>query len=126
METSAKLLVALNFLGVAQALLLAAALLSVKRGNRIANRLLAAFVIVIAISVGGATMASDQFIPLFPHLLKIQDPFYILGAPLLFLYIRTLTTERPLFGKKDLLHFIPFGLCLLFLTPFYLQSGKAK
>jgi AraC-like DNA-binding protein len=126
METSAKLLVALNFLGVAQALLLAAALLSVKRGIRTANRLLAAFVIVIAISVAGATMASDQFIPLFPHLLKIQDPFYILGAPLLFLYIRTLTTERPLSGKKDLLHFIPFGLCLVFLTPFYFQSAQAK
>ena len=94
METSAKLLVALNLLGVAQALLLAAALLSVKRGNRIANRFLAAFVIVIAIGVGGATMASDRFIIQYPHLLKIQDPFYLLGAPLLFLYVRTLIKGR--------------------------------
>lgn len=126
METSAKLLVALSFLGVAQALLLAAALLSVKRGNRIANRLLAAFVTGLAISVGGATMASEPLILLYPHLLKIQDPFHYLAAPLLFLYIRTLTTDRPVSGKKDLLHFIPFGLCFLFLTPFYLQSGEAK
>jgi AraC-like DNA-binding protein len=126
MATSFKLLAALDLLGVAQALLLASVLLSVKRGNRTANRLLAAFVIVIAISVGGATIASGPFILLYPHLLKIQDPFYVLGAPLLFLYIRTLITGRSWSGKKDLLHFIPFGLCFLFLTPFYLQSGEAK
>ena len=126
METSFKLFAALNLLGVAQALLLASVLLSVQRGNRTANRLLAAFVIVIAISVGGATMASDQFILLYPHLLKIQDPFYFLGAPLLFLYVRTLIKGRSEFGTKDLLHFIPFGLCLLYLTPFYFQTSAAK
>ncbi len=126
METSAKLLAALNLLGIAQALLLAAALLSVKRGNRIANRFLAAFVIVLAISVGGATLASEPLIFLYPHMLKIQDPLQYLGAPLLFLYVRTLITGRSESGKKDLLHFIPFGLCFLFLAPFYLQSGEAK
>ena len=126
METSAKLLAALNLLGVAQALLLAVALLSVKRGNRIANRFLAAFVIVLAICVGGATMASEPLIVLYPHLLKIQDPFLFLGAPLLFLYIRTLITGRSGSGKKDLLHFIPFSLSFLYLTPFYFQSGEAK
>ena len=126
METSAKLLVALNLLGVAQALLLGAALLTVKRGNRIANRFLAAFVIVIAICVGGATMATDRFIPQYPHLLKIQDPFMLLGAPLLFLYVRTLINGRAGSGKKDLLHFLPFALCLLWLLPFYFQSAEAK
>lgn len=125
METSAKLLFALSLLGVAQALLLGAALLSIKRGNRIANRFLAAFVIVIAIGVGGATVATDRFIPLFPHLLKIQDPFYALGAPLLYLYVRTLI-KGSRSGKKDVLHFIPFLLCLLYLIPFYFQSGEAK
>jgi len=126
METSAKLLAALNLLGVAQALLLGAALLSIKRGNRIANRYLAAFAIVLAISVGGATMASEPFILLYPHLLKVQDSVQLLGAPLLYLYVRTLITKSSGSGKKDLLHFIPFGLCFLYLTPFYFQSGEAK
>ena len=107
-------------------MLLGAALLSVKRGNRIANRFLAAFVIVIAIGVGGATMAIDRFIPLYPHLLKIQDPFYLLGAPLLFLYVRTLIKGSAGSGKKDLLHFLPAALCFLYLLPFYFQSGAAK
>ena len=126
METSAKLLVALNLLGVTQALLLAAALLGMKRGNRLANKFLAGFVVVIAIGVGGATMASDQFIVQFPHFLKIQDPFYLLGSPLLYLYVRTLIKGRAASGKKDLLHFIPFTLCLFFLLPFYFKSAEAK
>jgi AraC-like DNA-binding protein len=126
METSAKLLFALSLLGVAQALLLGAALLSVKRGNRIANRFLAAFVIVIAICVGGATMATDRFIPQYPHLLKIQDPFMLLGAPLLFLYVRTLIKGGTGSGKKDLLHFLPFALYFVSLLPFYFQSAEAK
>ena len=126
METSAKLLFALNLLGVAQALLLAAALLSVKRGNRIANRLLAGFVIVVAIGVAGATMATDRFILLYPHLLKIQDPFFFLGAPLLFLYVRTLIKGRAAISRKDLLHFLPSVLCLLYLLPFYLQTTEGK
>src|SRR6185503_17570915 len=100
METSAKLLVALNLLGVAQALLLAAAMLGVKRGNRIANRFLAGFVLVIAVGVAGATMATDRFIVQFPHLLKIQDPFNLLGAPLLYLYVRTLLKGRAGSGRE--------------------------
>ncbi len=126
MPTSFKLLAALALLGVAQALLLASVLLSIKRGNQTANRLLAAFVIVIAIGLGGATLASGPFILIYPHLLKVQDPFFLIGAPLLFLYIRTLITRRAWSGKKDLLHFIPFGLSLLFLLPFYFQSSEAK
>ncbi len=126
METSFKLLAVLDLLGVAQALLLAAVLLSVKRGNRVANRFLAAFVIVIAIGVGGGTLASGPFILVYPHLLKIQDPFYVLGAPLLFLYVRALVKGGSWVGKRDLIHFAPFGLFLLFLTPFYFQSSNAK
>ncbi len=126
METSAKLLFALSLLGVAQALLLTAVLLTVNRGNRLANRFLAGFVAVLAIGVGGAAMASDRFIVLYPHLLKIQDPFYLLGAPLLFLYVRTLLKGQAGSGKKYLLHFLPFVLCLLYLLPFYFQTAEAK
>jgi AraC-like DNA-binding protein len=71
-------------------------------------------------------MASEPLIFLYPHLLKIQDPSHYLAAPLLFLYVRTLITGRSGSGKKNLLHFIPFGLCFLFLAPFYFQSGEAK
>jgi AraC-like DNA-binding protein len=126
METSFNLLAALDLLGVAQALLLASVLLSVKRGNRTANRFLAVFLIALAISVGGATLSNMQFVLLFPHLRKIQQPFYFLGAPLLFLYVRALISRKSGLEKKDILHFIPFILCALYLVPYYLQSSEAE
>jgi len=45
---------------------------------------------------------------------------------LLYLYLRTLIKGRAGSGKRDLLHFLPFALCLLYLLPFYFLSSKAK
>lgn len=56
----------------------------------------------------------------------IQQPFYVLGAPLLFLYVRALVSRKPVFERKDLLHFVPFGLYLIYMMPYYLQSGADK
>jgi AraC-like DNA-binding protein len=126
MRPSHNLLLILNLLGATQALLLACALFGTKRGQRVTNRLLAVFAVAIAISIGGASLSTTQYIPMFPHLSKIQQPFYFLGAPLLFLYVRALISRNPVFGKKDLLHFIPFGLCAIYLMPYYLQNGADK
>lgn len=122
MATSAKLLAALNLLGVAQALLLAAALLGVKRGNRIANRFLAAFTIVLAIGVGGATMASEPLISLYPHLLKVQDSIQYLGAPLLFLYVRTLIKGSSGSGKK-IFYTSSRSACVFFIWPLFISKA---
>ncbi|HEY0320009.1 MAG TPA: helix-turn-helix domain-containing protein [Pyrinomonadaceae bacterium] len=126
MRSSLNLLLILNLLGATQALLLACALFSTKRGNRTTNRLLAVFAAVIAISIGGVSLSKTPYILSLPHLRLIHQPFYFLGAPLLFLYIRALILRKPAFEKKDLLHFIPFGLCIIYLMPFYLQSGANK
>jgi AraC-like DNA-binding protein len=103
MRFSLNLLLILNLLGAAQALLLACALFSIKRGNLTANRILAAFALVIAISIGGVTLNKTPYIGLFPHLNKIHQPFYFLGAPLLFLYVRALLLRQTGFKRKDLL-----------------------
>src|SRR3954470_21479750 len=115
----------LNLLGAAQALLLAVALISIKRGNKTANRLLAAFAFMIAVLIGGSLLISAHYIELFPHLGRVSHPFDFLAGPLLYLYIRTLMTRRNL-SRKDLLHFVPFVLCILYLIPYYLQSGEYK
>jgi AraC-like DNA-binding protein len=49
-----------------------------------------------------------------------------LAGPLLFLYIRTLTSNERRFVKRDLLHFIPFAACLIYLLPYYFQSSAVK
>jgi len=120
------ILAVLNLLGAAQGVLLALALLSIKAGRQIANRLLAALTLTISIGVSGAVLLTSNYVFAFPHLSRIHQPFVFLAAPLLFLYIRELTAPERRFERKDLLHFIPSVLCLIYLLPYYLQSGGAK
>ena len=116
----------MNLLGAAQALLLALVLVSVKRGNRTANRILAAFAATISILITWAFLNSTHSISQFPHLLRINHPFDFVAGPLLYLYVRALTSSRPEVRRKDLLHFIPFGLAVLYLLPYYFQSREVK
>ena len=115
----------LNLLGAIQGLLLALALVSIKRGNRTANLLLAAFAALVSILVTW-TVLPARYVLLMPHLLRVNHPFDFAVGPLLYLYVRALTSRRPELKKKDLLHFIPFILCALYLTPYYWQSGEFK
>lgn len=116
----------LSLLGVVQALLLALALVTTKRGNRTANLLLAGFAVNIAILVSGHILITTRYIELFPHFSRVSNPFDYTAAPLLYLYIRELISDRPGLKRKDLLHFIPSALCFIYLIPYYFQSSDAK
>ena len=116
----------LNLVGATQGLLLASALLGAKDGNKTANRLLAALTLTISIVVSGAVLLTSNYVFLYPHLSRIHHPFVFLGGPLLFLYIRELTSGGKRFERKNFLHFIPFALCVIYLLPYYFQSGRAK
>ncbi|HEX8710056.1 MAG TPA: helix-turn-helix domain-containing protein [Pyrinomonadaceae bacterium] len=116
----------MNLLGAAQGLFLGVMLLSIKGGNRVANRILAALVFTIALTLAGAVTRTMHYDFAFPHLSRIHDPFPFLAVPLLFLYIKTLISRKSVFSKKELLHFIPFILCAGYLIPYYLQSREAK
>jgi AraC-like DNA-binding protein len=126
MEPSLNILAVLNLLGAAQGLFLSVVLLSVKGGNKVANRILAALVATIALIVSGAVVRTVHYDFVFPHLSRIHDPFPFLAVPLIFLYIKTLTSGKFVFTRKDFLHFIPFILCAGYLIPYYLQSREAK
>jgi AraC-like DNA-binding protein len=47
-------------------------------------------------------------------------------GPLFFLYVLSLTTPEFQFRKTHLLHFIPFGLCILSWIPFYAHTAGIK
>jgi AraC-like DNA-binding protein len=126
MEPSFSVLAVLNLLGAAQGLFLSVVLLSVKGGNKVANRILAALVSVMALTVSGAVVRTVHYDFVYPHLSRIHDPFPFLAVPLIFLYIKTLTSREPVFPKRDFLHLIPFILCAGYLLPYYLQSREAK
>jgi AraC-like DNA-binding protein len=116
----------MNLLGAAQGVLLALALLTTKSGRRAANLLLAALTLTISIAVSGAVLLTTNYVFAFPHLSRLHQPFVFLAAPLLYLYLRELTTREQRFASQDFLHFIPFLLCLIYLLPYYLQSRSQK
>ncbi|MBC7931256.1 MAG: AraC family transcriptional regulator [Rubrivivax sp.] len=120
------LLAVLNLLGAAQGLLLALALVSVKRGNRFANHILAALIITISIFVTGAVLRTTGYVFTFPHMAWAHDPFPFLAGPLLFLYLRVLTSDKRSLARRDALHFVPAAACALYLMPYYFQSAEAK
>src|SRR5882672_6050346 len=107
----------LNLVGATQGLLLALALMSSKGGNKSANRVLAALTFTSSIIVSGAVLLTSNYVFAYPHLSRIHHPFVFLAGPLLFLYIRELTYGKR-FDRKDLLHFIPSALCLIYLLPY--------
>jgi len=120
------LLAILNLLGAAQGLLLSLALLGVRSDNKTANRLLAALTFTISIGVSGAVLLTSDYVFYFPHLSRLHQPFSFLAPPLLFLYIRTLTSPKEKLESKDFLHLIPFVLVLVLLLPYFFQSGAGK
>src|SRR5215213_4413331 len=120
------LLAVLNLLGAAQGLLLALALLATRRGDPHANRLLAALTLSISVFVCGAVLRTTGYVFTMPHLAYAHDPFPFAGGPLLFLYLRSLTSPHRPAARRDWLHFIPFALCTLYLLPFYFQGSAAK
>jgi AraC-like DNA-binding protein len=125
MRDATKVLAVLNLLGVAQGLLLAAALLTLRRGNAAANRLLAAFVATISALVCGAVLFTTGYVFAHPHLSRAHHPFLFLVAPLFYLYVRELTAGGK-FARRDWPHFLPFALCALYLAPHYAAGAAEK
>jgi AraC-like DNA-binding protein len=113
-------------LGAAQGVFLAVALLTIKGGNRLANRIFAILLMVWALPLLTAAAYRSNYILSFPHLMKNEVPLIFVYGPLFFLYVKALTLKRFAFKKGHLLHFIPFVIDVGYLLPFYLQSSAEK
>lgn len=64
------------------------------------------------------------------HLLMIMignaGPLFFLCGPLFYFFIRGLTDEKKTFSDKDLLHFVPFFLNMIFLIPYLFKPVDYK
>jgi AraC-like DNA-binding protein len=121
------LLAVLNLFGAAQGLLLALALFASGRGGRAQSRLLAGLTLAVSVFVCGAVLRTTGYVLYVPHMAWVHDPFPFACGPLLFLYLRELTSERRHgLARRDWAHFIPFALCALYLAPSYFQGAAAK
>src|SRR5215210_3092390 len=113
MEPGFNVFAVVSLLGAGQALLLALALVTVRRGQRTRNLLLAALAATTSVLIAWVVFNDTHYYLRFPHLLRVNHPFDFGVAQLFYLYVRSLTVQRPELRRRDLLHFVPAALCVL-------------
>ncbi len=126
METNVDFLVILIAAGLAQGVLLALALLTLKRGNPTANRVFGVFLLAVSIDVGYGILFYSRYILVFPHLLRFNPPVPFLYGPLLFFYFKALVDPTYRVRWREALHGLPFVVCLAYFVPLYIRSADFK
>ncbi len=101
-------------------------LLTLNRGNKKANRLLGTLMLLAAFFIGGFAYTKFHLYLEAPHFIEIAPAFIFLLGPVFYFYVKALTEENPAPKWKAYLHFIPFLLLILYLSPFFFQNAAAK
>lgn len=116
----------IHFSGIALGALLGLLLVASRRGNRPANRWLAAHVWCLALLSVGDLLEDSRRVLDWPQLAHVTDWLIFLAGPCLWMYVRRLTMhDSPRFPRL-LLHAIPAVLTLALLVPFYLLPATEK
>ena len=97
---------AILYIGISQTLF-AGILIAVRKPRGIANQILAAWLIIICIEMI-IVLVNETLVELYP--IKILPFTY---GPLLMLYAKWMTTEKPRFDPRYLWHFAPFFMFLI-------------
>jgi len=113
-------------IAAAQGIFLSVILLLHRRGNRRANFTLAALIFVFSGVIIEYVVFQSRYYSMYPHLLASTYAFPFLFGPLLYLYTRFLIQERDSFFFREILHFLPFILCSLYILPAQLRSAEGK
>lgn len=109
-------------LGAAQGFVLGVILTFKKKGNQQANRILAGILYFLSFAIVFHTLSHAQILPFLKiHTLIIGIASIMIG-PLLFFYVKALTSVEFKLKRSDFFHFIPFLICVL-LGFFYLFAG---
>ena len=113
--------------GVALGALLVVLLLTNKKGNRPANRWLAAYVSCLALLWFEDVLEETRAILEFPSIAHLTDWLIFLVGPCLWMYVRRLTKQEEPSATWFIPHTILAAACLLFLaTNFYFEPAEQK
>lgn len=127
MDNSINLLTTLTLLGGVQGIFLSLILLNTRSGDIRAHRILALLTALFSIDLGEEFLYQTGFFEHMPNLLHVLAPVDLLYGPLIYLYVRQLTTPVPQGGLKDnYRHFIPALIGIFLLMPFFLLEGSEK
>jgi AraC-like DNA-binding protein len=122
---SADVINTLLILGAAQGLFLAV-LLATKRTNSTANRLLAVAMLSFSLFALQGVYYARGYYTEYPHFIGMSAPLVFVFGPVLYLYAQAVSSGGHAFPKSSLLHFLPFAAVILYLVPFFLETGEEK
>ncbi len=111
--------------GALQGFLLSVFLFSI-RTNKISNRLLGLLTMLWGVVLLVFALQGKGLYQRFPHLLLVFDQLIFLFFPLLYLHVKYLLTSHNKFHSRDLLHFLPFFLGIIFNMNFFVMSAQEK
>jgi AraC-like DNA-binding protein len=112
-------------LGAIQGVFLTVAL-AAKRSNRTANRVLAVTMFAFSIYLATTVYHAAGYVGVYPHFFGAAHPLPFLYGPLIYLYAVTAADRSRTFGRRDLLHFVPFAVVVIVGLPIYFLSGAEK
>jgi AraC-like DNA-binding protein len=109
-------------LGSLQGFILALILVFKKKGNKTANRFLAIILFYLSFAIIFHSLSHARVLPFLEIHTIILGITFVFIIPLLYFYVKALTSYRFLFKKKDGIHFLPFVFCLLLSLLFLLSE----
>lgn len=101
-------------------------LLFAKKNNALSDKILAIWMITIAIYLSQYYLYYLGFWEKYPHLIGAFTPFPLLFGPLLYLYTTFTIRKEQRIRTKDWLHFLPFVLLYLLMSPFFFGYSAAE
>ncbi len=107
-------IIILLFIGAAQGFLLSLALASLRRGNRTANRILSVLLLFFSAMISIHALKQLEM-PAYYEAgeEKYGHTIFFLFGPLIYFYVKALTSQQMRFHFKYLLHFVPFFFFIL-------------
>lgn len=115
---------AIFLLTIGQGLFQVLMLFSSRRGNILANKILGLVVFMFTYKLIYLELLWTNYIRYTTELILTYEPFELLLAPLFFLYVKQLTGRE--MARKDLWHFLPTALCLIYMFPFFISDLSTK
>jgi len=112
-------------LAIVQGILLSL-LLFLKKQNRNANRILSVAILCLSLDILSVYLTEMQVYDKYPFLFGYSTAYPFIYGPIFYIYTLLVTKEEEKFRAKYLLHFIPFVLVYLYVSPFYFLSHADK
>lgn len=94
------------------------------RSSRVLNGLFIVFILSISTFSFLVFCNIRGVIPDYVFLIRTLFPLYYFVPPAIYLYMKYYLYDQPRLNKKDLLHFVPIGLHILYTFPLYIQLAR--